>query len=447
MSAERVRFVTEQFASPDKGVGRGGAGCSSGEPTQPSPSQAKEGRDLALQVPNQKGEQLPAGVSPLQGQFLREAWESGIYKRVKPETAEAIYQYYFTDATYADIKKDSGIALSSVQRKIHRGIAKMHQLLYQSNPELAAADPYPLEQIKKGKDPLAVARTEKNRQQRREDGKRGGRSRKGDVFDADSPYSQQVRGEPQIADEVSQQTLPLSGLHHALVEDERAAQPEAKTTEATSQQVREEAQIAEDVSQQALPLLDLYPLLDLHRALVEVGAYEKIKNEKHRQVLEEYLTTEATQGDLKQLAGVNKDKSVNNIIHRTLQKIFRELKPEVQQQYGGSANEAIKRKASSQLQTTTSRERIKEGLTTKRWQHYREVEKPQGKPAFSEQGLENIRQGRRNTPREELSKAAHRRWEKNREQQPQSTPTQETLQTLTPKEQTIVDLTKSPQER
>ncbi len=137
-------------------------------------------------------DQLPAGVNHLQRDFLQVAWESGIYKRVKPETAEAIYQYYFTDATYADIKKDSGIALSSVQRKIHRGIAKMHRLMYKSNPELAATDPYPLEQIKKGKDPLAVARSEKNRQQRREDGKRGGRPRKGDVFVADTPHSQQL---------------------------------------------------------------------------------------------------------------------------------------------------------------------------------------------------------------------------------------------------------------
>jgi hypothetical protein len=189
------------------------------------------------------------------------------------------------------------------------------------------------------------------------------------------------------------------------------------------------------------------PLLELHHALVEARAYEKIKNKKHRQVLESYLTTEATQGDLKQMAVVNTDHSVNNIIHRNLEKIFEHLPLEVQQKYGGSAKEAIKRKSDTQLQTATSKERIKEGLTTKRWQHYREVEKPQGKPPFSEQGLENIKRARRNTPREHQSKAAHRRWEKYREQQAQRTSTQDTPQPLASKEQTIVDFAKSPQKR
>lgn len=193
------------------------------------------------------------------------------------------------------------------------------------------------------------------------------------------------------------------------------------------------------------------PLMGLHRALKEtkvdgVSIYDKLKL-KNRRVLEAYLTTDKPMGDLRNLAQVQTADAVNHIVHRNLHKVFEYLPPEERAKYGGSAKEAIKRKASEQLKTRLVKERVTKGLVTKRWQHYREVDKPQGKSAFSEQGLENIRRARSNTPREDLSKAAHRRWEKHREQQSQSTTTQEPPQASTPKEYTVVDLTNSSQKR
>lgn len=48
--------------------------------------------------------------------------------------------------------------------------------------------------------------------------------------------------------------------------------------------------------------------------------------------------------------------------------------------------------------TTIQEQRIKEG-NQRRWQRYREEDKPRGVLPFSEQGLENIKQGRRNAAR------------------------------------------------
>src|SRR5947199_10723467 len=61
------------------------------------------------------------------------------------------------------------------------------------------------------------------------------------------------------------------------------------------------------------------PLLGLHQALEQAGAYEKIRKEKHRQVLQAYLTTEAPMRDLQVLAGAKTTRGVNEIIHNTIQ--------------------------------------------------------------------------------------------------------------------------------
>jgi hypothetical protein len=200
------------------------------------------------------------------------------------------------------------------------------------------------------------------------------------------------------------------------------------------------------------------PLLGLHQALEEAGAYDEIKKQKNRDVLKEYLTTEKPMGDLKDTANVKTVDAVYSIVHRNLHKIFEHLPLEIQEEYGGSAEEAIKLKSAKQLETRLSRGRIKKGIdekrtnsevykqnlsagTSRRWEYYREVDKPQGKPPFSEQGLENIRRARSNSPRENYSKAANRRWELYREQQAQSTPTQEPHQTP-PEEHTVFDSAK-----
>ncbi len=204
------------------------------------------------------------------------------------------------------------------------------------------------------------------------------------------------------------------------------------------------------------------PLLGLHQELEKVKAYDKLRKmrwrkshkdddpEKRVRVLQEYLTTEKSMGDLKDIAGVTSVDGVNRIVHRNLNKIFEYLPSDVQQKYGGSANEAIKRKASTQAQLRSSAEDYIQNLSagmSRRWEHYREVDKPQGKPPFSEQGLENIRRRGRNIPSEEMSKVAHRRWEKHREQQELNAPIHEPQQSPSHEEHTIIDFSKSPQDR
>src|SRR5947207_3398225 len=99
------------------------------------------------------------------------------------------------------------------------------------------------------------------------------------------------------------------------------------------------------------------PLLALHQALEKAGAYKKIQKEKHRQVLQAYLTTETPMGDLQDLAGVKTPRGVNDIIHSTMQKVFPHLPQKVQEEYI-SPKAAIRRK--SGILAPISRERQKE---------------------------------------------------------------------------------------
>jgi len=174
--------------TPGNGNGerRGQQGSAS---NQQLASLAQEGIGQAFAQPlhSQEGSsvQLPAGVRPLQWSFLREAWLSGAYKKLKPTTALTIVEYFTTDKTYDDLAKEYGVSLEAVNQRIFSGIGKMRRILYKSNPQLPQEDPYPLAQIQKGKEPLEIARTEKSRQRRREAGKKGGGGRhvkKVDVF-------------------------------------------------------------------------------------------------------------------------------------------------------------------------------------------------------------------------------------------------------------------------
>jgi hypothetical protein len=172
------------------------------------------------------------------------------------------------------------------------------------------------------------------------------------------------------------------------------------------------------------------PLLGLHQALIQAGAYEKIRNEKHRQVLQAYLTTDAPMGDLRELAGVTRPQAVKNIIHRSLQKAFPHLSQEVQAEYK-SPEEAIKRK-SGRL-TPVSRERHKEGLANRT-----EVGRPKGK----KDSRSRVKRADTDRPRakkvlsathkQHISEANFRRWQHYREQKAQST---------SQEPQTIIDFT------
>ncbi len=86
-------------------------------------------------------EEIPAGVNPLQWDFLREAWLSGAYKKLKPKTAEMIDRYYHTEDTQADIAKDYNVTQGAVWERITRGMAKMRRVMYRNNPTLAQEDP------------------------------------------------------------------------------------------------------------------------------------------------------------------------------------------------------------------------------------------------------------------------------------------------------------------
>jgi hypothetical protein len=130
------------------------------------------------------------------------------------------------------------------------------------------------------------------------------------------------------------------------------------------------------------------PLLGLHQAIEEAGAYQNIQKERHRQTLKMYLTTTLPMIDLQELAGVNGTRQVGNIIHRSLQKAFSHLPKEVQDEYK-NPKEAIRRKSGRMMPVTHERQREKlidketgtfhhehrqhiSEATRRRWQHERE---------------------------------------------------------------------------
>src|SRR5207302_9526311 len=118
---------------------------------------------LAQRFTYQNVEEIPAGVNPKQLVFLRDASNIGAFMRIKPETARLITEYFTTEATYNDLAAQYKLHFASVQQRIFRGLEKLHTVLHQKNPLLAGDNTYPLEEIKKGKDVLAVQRSERGR--------------------------------------------------------------------------------------------------------------------------------------------------------------------------------------------------------------------------------------------------------------------------------------------
>lgn len=130
-----------------------------------------------------------------------------------------------------------------------------------------------------------------------------------------------------------------------------------------------------------------------------------IKGFRRRAVLQEYLTTGKTQAELLPLARVRRPTTVSRQLARSMEIVYPYLPEQLREEYK-TPKEALQ--ARSRTQSEASRSRIRQGIdreriseaNLQRWKRYREVDKPQGKPAFSEQGLANIRanSGRRRRP-------------------------------------------------
>lgn len=120
-------------------------------------------------------------------------------------------------------------------------------------------------------------------------------------------------------------------------------------------------------------------------------------------VLQEYLTTGKTQMELLPLARVRSSAAIHKHLSRSMEIVYPHLPQELREEYP-TPEQALRARSGTRTQSEPSRERIRKAVT-RRWQRYREVEKPQGIPAFSEQGLENIKQGRRNRARKTTNDA------------------------------------------
>lgn len=174
------------------------------------------------------------------------------------------------------------------------------------------------------------------------------------------------------------------------------------------------------------------PLLGLHRALEQSGAYEKIRKEKHRQVLQAYLTTEAPMGDLRELAEVKTPQDVGTIIHRSLQKAFPHLPQKVQEEY---INPKIAIKRKSAKLTSISRERYKEGIANRAVSVNRTVDRINvgGRPKGRKDSQPRAKREFSASHKQHISEGQVKRWQRSKEQKSQSIPSQDP--------QTIIDFT------
>lgn len=168
------------------------------------------------------------------------------------------------------------------------------------------------------------------------------------------------------------------------------------------------------------------PLLPFHQWAQATNAYELL-DPRRRRVTEKWLTEDVTFGDLDLIkeAGVTSEDGVRYLVHTSIDTMFQRVYPYLPQSLQDqchSPKEVIQLKSLVQTQLTIERRKAafnnaKGKLSqsaTERWRRYREEEKPLGIPAFSEQGLANIRAnaGRRklqpaNTP---LSEGNLHRW-------------------------------------
>jgi predicted DNA-binding protein YlxM (UPF0122 family) len=121
---------------------------------------AEQRAELAQRFTFEDVSKIPPGVDPKQLDFLRDAAIAGVFDRVAPDTAKMIEEYFTSEATQPDIAKNFGITTQAVQKRIMRGIDKLHRV----NPELA--NKYPLEQIKKGKDETVIFKSERSKERR-----------------------------------------------------------------------------------------------------------------------------------------------------------------------------------------------------------------------------------------------------------------------------------------
>ena len=186
----------------------------------------------------------------------------------------------------------------------------------------------------------------------------------------------------------------------------------------------------------------ILPLLGLHQALERAGAYDKIRKEKHKQVLQAYLTTDMPMGDLRELAGVKTPQDVGTIIRRSLQKVFSYLPQEVQEEYI-NPKAAIKRK--SAILTPISRERHKEGIanrTVSRTVNRINVggrpkgrKDSQARAKRSDVGMPRAKRELSASHKQHISEGQFKRWQRSQEQKAQSTPSQDP--------QTIIDFTET----
>lgn len=142
----------------------------------------------------------------------------------------------------------------------------------------------------------------------------------------------------------------------------------------------------------------LLPLLSFHETAQEYNAYEKL-DPRRRRLAQAYLTTEAIQGDLIDLAGVSTSGAVHYLLKTAVQTLFEHLPPEQQAIYKSP-------KAVLALKT-------KSPVTHKRISQSMEGKNKGKKRTFTEQWKESLRQG------------AAKRWQRAREQQAAQEPKNE----------------------
>lgn len=152
------------------------------------------------------------------------------------------------------------------------------------------------------------------------------------------------------------------------------------------------------------------PLLPFHEWALATNSYELL-DPRRRIVTEKWLTSEVTFGDLRIDIGVTSEAAVRYLVHTSIETMFPRVYPHLpksMQEQCQSPKEAIKLKSLARMPLTIKRRYVtlmdmlnsSEGAAYKdqlsqsaqeRWRRWREEEKPQGKSAFSEQGLANIK--------------------------------------------------------
>ena len=136
-----------------------------------------------------------------------------------------------------------------------------------------------------------------------------------------------------------------------------------------------------------------------------------------KRALQLYLTTEATAKQLKSIAEVGTDAGVSFQLASSVKKVYPHLPEELRREYE-TPKKLLRTRSGKRLDER--RINVKRGYSRefspdhhnhlsegqlRRWKRYREEDKPQGKRAFSEQGLANIHahSGRRRITAQESS--------------------------------------------